>query len=365
MLRIFAASMLLLIAHATAVSAQEWARKMFEDTRHDFGAVARGAKAEYRFKLKNIYQEDVHIASVRSSCGCTSPTIDRDLLTTLEEGGILATFNTRSFNGQKNATVTVTFDKPYYAEVQLQVSGYIRTDVVLEPGGAEFGSVDAGSRAARQLRIVYEGRNDWAITEIRSGSPYVEAEAVETSRTGSRVTYDLTVNVTAEAPPGYLKEQLIIVTNDRRAVEFPVSVEARVVSDLTISPSSLFLGALKPGQTVKKQVVVQARKPFRITAVSCDNECFKFVTPQTAKPVHLVPITFTAGDKPGKLSYKIKIETDLGKETISELSAFAQVVDVAPAEESEDASATTDGEPIEEGETSDEPASEAPLSGVE
>lgn len=306
---------------------------MFEETRHDFGTVARGAKAEFRFKLKNIYKEDVHIAGVRSSCGCTLPTIDSDLLKTYDEGGILATFNTRSFNGQKNATVTVTFDQPFNAEVQLQVSGFIRTDLTLEPGGAEFGTIDAGAGAARRLAISYEGRSDWAITEIKSGSPYVEAEAIETSRTSNRVSYELTVYVSPDAPPGYVKEQLLIGTNDRRTPEFAVPVDARVVSELTVSPASLFLGALNPGQTVKKQVVVQAKKPFRVMGVSCDDECFQFGQPsKTAKPVHLVPIVFTAGDTPGKLSYTIKIQTDLGHGALAELSAVAQVVDTASDE---------------------------------
>jgi len=354
-IRTLVRTLLIVLATHSVASAQEWARKMFEDTKHDFGAVARGAKAEFRFKLKNVYLEDVHIASVRSSCGCTSPTIERDLLKTYEKGAILATFNTRAFNGQKSATVTVTFDKPYYAEVQLQVSGFIRSDVVLTPGGAEFGSVDAGAEAAKKITIAYEGRSDWAITEIKSGSPYVEAVAEETSRVGGRVNYELTVMITPDAPPGYVKEQLIIVTNDRGGTEFPVDVEGRVVSDLTISPTSWYFGSLKPGQKVTKQVVVQAKKPFRITGVSCEDEadCFQFKTPRDAKPVQLVPIVFTAGNEPGKLSCKFKIHTDLGDETTADFSAFAQVLDESPAEAEEspeDASAAAASEPAAEGE---------------
>ena len=51
---------------------QEWARKMFDSTEHKFGTVAKGAKAEHRFQIKNLYEEDVHISGVRSSCGCTT-----------------------------------------------------------------------------------------------------------------------------------------------------------------------------------------------------------------------------------------------------------------------------------------------------
>src|SRR6185295_20140374 len=100
-------------------SAQQWAEKMFSDTKFDFGAVPRAAKVEHRFVIKNIYKEDAHISSVRSSCGCTSPRIEKDSLKTYEKGAIVAAFNTATFTSQHRATVTMTFDKPFHAEVRL------------------------------------------------------------------------------------------------------------------------------------------------------------------------------------------------------------------------------------------------------
>src|SRR5205823_10589242 len=70
--------------------ADDWARKMFETSSHDFGPVARGATAQYAFKFKNLYQETLHVAGVRSSCGCTNPKITKDTLKTYEDGLIVA-----------------------------------------------------------------------------------------------------------------------------------------------------------------------------------------------------------------------------------------------------------------------------------
>ena len=47
----------------------DWAKAMFDHLSHDFGVVARGAKVEYRFVVKNPYNEDMQIESVRSSAG--------------------------------------------------------------------------------------------------------------------------------------------------------------------------------------------------------------------------------------------------------------------------------------------------------
>ena len=134
---------------------QEWARKMFETTRHDFGSVARTSKTEYEFVLKNLYVEDVHIASVRSSCGCTTPSIKVDTLKTYEKGAILAHFNTDRFEGSRGATLTVTFDRPFYAEVQLQVAGVIRTDIAMSSDHIALGTVEQGTPVeADRKRVV-------------------------------------------------------------------------------------------------------------------------------------------------------------------------------------------------------------------
>ncbi|MBX7075240.1 MAG: DUF1573 domain-containing protein [Pirellulales bacterium] len=320
------ATFTILLLLASNAAAQEWARKMFDHTTHDFLGVARGSTVQHRFKLTNPYKEDVHIASVRSSCGCTTPEFNKDTLKTYETGDVIATFNTRAFTGQRGATITVTFDKPFYAEVQLKVSGYIRTDVVLHPAGVAFGSVDVGSPAEERIEIEYAGRGDWKITGIKSPSPYVTAEAVERRREGGNVAYDLVVRMSPDAPTGFVKEQLILVTNDRRETELPVDIEGQVVAPVSVSPASLFLGVLEPGQKVTKQLIVRGKKPFKVLGVECGSDCFTFkVNSEVEKPVHMIPVTFIAGDEPGKVTQKIVIKTNLGDAVITECAAFAQV----------------------------------------
>ena len=322
-----------------SASAQEWARKMFKETRHDFGTVARSAKTEFRFPFKNIYVEDVHVSSVRASCGCTTPWVTKDSLKTYEEGELVAHFNTDRFTGQRGATLTVTFDRPQFAEVQLRVDGYIRTDVVINPGSAEFGSVDQGAGAKKQLDVNYAGRGDWKIVDIKSGNPHLQAKAVETARQGGQVSYRLTVSIDADAPAGYLQDQLLLVTNDRRATQVPLAVEGRVVAELTVSPLSLTLGRVQPGQSVTKQLVIQSKEPFRVTGVDCDNpnfECELTADAAEAKRVHLFPVRFTAGAQPGKITEMIRIHTDLhradaGRGAVAEVEATALVQATAVA----------------------------------
>lgn len=320
-----------LIWSAPAAQGQEWARKMFETTSHDFGTVARGAKTEYRFKLTNIYVEDVHISDVRSSCGCTTPTKSKDLLKTYDEGCILATFNTKNHLGLKSATITVTLDKPFPAEVQLQVNGFIRSDLELEPGGVQFGTIDAGAPAEQLLRITARTDRDWRITAIRSSSEFVEAEAMETGRQVGEVTYDMKVRLLAGAPSGYLNERLVVLANDSKSMEFPIEVEARVLAPLSAT-SLLFMGVVKPASTTRKPLVIQGKQPFQITSIECNDDCFHCECSKGADRRHIINVTFAAPDAPGKRKAKIRITTNLANEAALEVPVTANVVAPEPEE---------------------------------
>lgn len=299
----------------TSAAAENWAEKMFETTRHDFGSVARGAKTEFEFVIKNIYLEDVHIASVRTSCSCTRASIKNPLLKTYEEGAIVASINTPVFRGRKPATITVVFDRPQYAEVRLQSDVFIRSDVAIEPGVVELGTIDQGSPTTRTVSVSRTGRSDWQIVEIRSTNPHIRGEAVQTRRDRSRVSYELTVRLDGAAPSGYLRDHLVLVTNDRQSAEVPVPVEGLIQSAVTVSPASLFMGVVEPGQKVTKQLVIRGKRPFRIKSVRCEDASFEVAAPAEEEPksLYLVPVTFVAGGTPGKVLQKIQIETDLGE----------------------------------------------------
>ncbi len=332
-------ALLILLAWAVPAPAQDWAKKLFKSHTHDFGAVARGSKTIYEFQMENVFEEDVHIAGVRASCGCTIPSIKQETLKTWEKGAIIAEFNTQAFLGQRSATITVTIDKPFYAEVQLNVKGYIRSDVVFNPGTVNFGEVDSGVAAEKTVELTYAGRETWKILDVRSANPNLEVELNEKARGNGRVSYDMTVRLKDAAATGYLEDQLTVVTNDARLKNISLPVEGRIVSPLTVSPGSLFLGVLEPGQKVTKQLVVKGKTPFKVVSVKCADNCFEFKTNTESKTLHLIPVTFTASETPGKLSQTIEIETDLTSGGIASCTASA-TIKAAPAKTAEGGTAS-------------------------
>ena len=151
-------------------------------------------------------------------------------------------------------------------------------------------------------------------------------ELQETLRNGGRVNYDMLVRLKADAPPGYIHDQLLIVTNDSGASNVSLPVEGQVVSAITVSPAALFLGVVKPGESVKKRLVVRGSKPFRIVSVKCDDKSFTFETPEAeSKSLHFVPVEFKANEQTGQIESKIEIETDLGQGFSAQCMANATI----------------------------------------
>jgi len=305
---------------------QEWAQKMFETTSHDFGQVARYAKAEYAFILKNRYLPDVHVSDVRSSCGCTIPRIVNPDLKTYEKGAVVAELNTRAFEGQRSATLTVTIDKPQPATVQLHIRADIRGEVRLEPASVNFGTIAQGTPAEQQIAASCAGYGGWRVLEVASGNPRLSGEIVSAERRGGQIVYQIKVCLAADAPVGYVHDHLLLKTNDPRFDAVPVLVEGRVVPPVVVSPGALFLGVLQPGQEVTRPLVVRGSRPFRVLGVGCEGEVFRIRVAggDAAKPLHVIPLTFTANDHTGKVVGRIRIQTDLDG-AAAELLAHAVV----------------------------------------
>ncbi len=308
-----AGTLALAVAPFDAVVAQEWATKMFSATSHNFGTVAKGSKTEFRFVFRNIYKEDLHVVGVRTSCGCTSPEVTVRDLKTHETGEVIAKFNTRTFLGQHGATLTVTFDKPYFAEVQLRIAGNIRGDVTFDPPFVDLGNVDLGKGAERSVRVTHVGSTPWEIKDVRSANPNFEVSLSKPTHAANQSTYDLTVRLKPDAAAGYVNGQLILVTNDQRAAQIPMDVEGRIVAEVTVSPQLLALGTVQSGASVTKNIVVRANRPFCVTGVSCSDGCLTCEPKTTAATVHILPVTFAAGSMSGKVERQLKISTDLGE----------------------------------------------------
>ena len=298
-------------ALAQEASAQSWADRMFKEKSHDFRIVGRGTKSEYHFDFTNLYEEDVHVQSVRTSCGCTTPTVSKNTLKTHETGSVLATFNTSTFIGQKSATVTVVFDRPSYAEVQLKVSGFIRTDITFDPPEVNYGEIAAGESREKEVVITHSGNSNWEITDVRSHCRNLQVRLNEPERSAGMVRYRMVVKLDDEMTEGDIRERLTLISNDRDFPTTEMAIAGRVRPAITVSPASVSLGTTTAVGTASRRLVVRGDEPFEIMDVQCVDRRFEFEVPVGKKKVHFVNVRFQGDGTTTPISQEIRIVTDL------------------------------------------------------
>lgn len=302
---------LLVPALAQDASAQSWADKMFQEKSYDFRIVGRGTKCEYHFDFTNLYEEDIHVASLRTSCGCTTPTVTKNTLSTHETGSVIATFNTNTFIGHKSATITVVFDRPSYAEVQLKVKGFIRTDITFDPPEVNYGEIPSGQPQEQEVVITHSGNSKWEITDVRSHCRNLQVRLNPPERTSGMVRYRMLVRMDDAMPEGDIRERLTLISNDRNFPTTEMAISGRVRPTVSVAPASVSLGTTATDGVAERRLVVRGEEPFEIVDVQCADERFEFEVPVGEKKVHFVKLRFQGDGTADPVSQEIRIVSNL------------------------------------------------------
>ena len=297
--------------HAQSDRQLNWAEKTLSDLNVDFGTVARGADTRHTLKVSNLYEEDIYIVDVGTTCGCTAATPNKKLLKTGDVAEIEIVMNTVKFTHKKDSNVDVTLQfrgkqgRTDTQKIRVPIHAYIRTDVVLTPGNADFGTVEYNQGAERKIQISYAGREDWRIQEVKAGHKNLTAQLKETRRGGGRVDYELTLTLDQAAALGDFQDRILLITDDRNSPEVPVLVTGRVAPDIEIVPGRYELGKLNPAEEKEFSVVVKGNRPFIIEGIECEEhaDCFEFKpVPEVPKTVHVVRFRVTAPNQPGEFA---------------------------------------------------------------
>jgi Protein of unknown function (DUF1573) len=319
----------LAIGWAWPIAAADWTDAVFPERSHDFGTVARGSKVRHSFKLVNTTNQEIHIASWTTKCGCTDVRIGARDIPPGTQTVIDAAIDTTRFTGYKPSGVTIVLDRPSAVSVDLNFSCFIRSDVTLNPGQVDFGVTNRSTRPKLELTLTYAGgQADWAVSEMKTISDHIVAELREQNRSpGGQVTYLLTATLKPSAPIGFFKDEITLKTNDPNSPRIPVSVSALVQSNVTVSPSVINFGTIKAGQTLQKTVLVRSSQPFKLTEIKPSQPDMTFpAVGDQPKGLHTVALTFKAPTKLGPYNATIEFETSLPDEPPARTTVFANIV---------------------------------------
>ena len=134
----------------------------------------------------------------------------------------------------------------------------------------------------------------------------------ETARNASLVNYEMRTQLKSTVPAGVSEGNLFVVVEENNARrQVPIHFNAKVVS-LKISPEILTLSNVKPGEEIKKTIILQAAKAFDIVDVKCKTQAFRVRQKQKGKrKVHMIDVIYKGEGEPGSHECDLSFYTDL------------------------------------------------------
>jgi hypothetical protein len=321
---------MLLVHPAVRGQNQDWAASALPERAYDFGTVARGSQLRHTFPLVNRTDSEIRIIDWKAKCGCTNVRVGAKNIPPGARTTIEATIDTTRFMGYKPSGLTLTFDRPTFAVVDLNLTCFIRGDIMMNPGQIDFGIMRRSEKMPpASLTLTYAGgRSDWEVSKMKTQSKMVVAELRELSRTADgQINYTLTAMLQPGVSNGYFKDEITLITNDRTSPTIPISVVANIQSAVSVTPSIINFGGVHPGDTVSKTVVVRSAQPFSITKLSASQATLEPVDSEKGvRAVHQVRLTFKAPEASGPHHGTVTIETDVKDEPPALIKTFATVV---------------------------------------
>jgi hypothetical protein len=323
-------SWLLIGSGAAGADAAAWTDALFPESQYDFGMVPRGVKVKHEFLLVNRLAEPITILNLRPSCGCTSGRASVSTVAPGQTAVIEAEMDTRNFVGPKSTILYVTLMTAggREGEVRLGVSSHILSDIVLNPGSIDFGTVVRGQSPAQVLTIDRINGAGWHFVRMVSASRALNAQLVETGRKDSSVSYALSVSLKPDAPAGMLRDELLLMSNDPETPSIPIMVTAWIRGDLTAAPSVLSLGQVQSSAAAQGRFIIRSSRPFAIRSIEGAGDGFSTSPPDaTAQTMHIVTVAYKPeeGTTRGDIRRVFRVHTDLPSEPPLDLTTTLHV----------------------------------------
>ena len=179
----------------------------------DFGEAPSEESVQASFTLRNEGDESLHIAYVRSSCGCTTTALDQRDLAPGEETPLIATLSLKNRSGPQNKRLTIGSNDPGHPDVPAIIQGIAIRHLALRPSVIVLCSASQGQSITRTVDILSEDNTPFHILSIEASHPDLAVGITPVSPHACR----LSLTLPPTWPAGRIDESLRIHTDHPHA----------------------------------------------------------------------------------------------------------------------------------------------------
>jgi hypothetical protein len=156
--------------------AQGEAKLSVEEPDYDFGTIYRGNEARHSFTITNSGTATLEITNIRSSCGCTVPSIAKRKLEPGETTKLTAVFDSGRFKGSVTKNIYIYSNDSASPITKLSIHSNVHQDIEVAPASIYFAGLKEGESVQREIEIKNLSGKRVDISEIASTVSSVELQ---------------------------------------------------------------------------------------------------------------------------------------------------------------------------------------------
>jgi len=197
------------------------------NTAWDWGYMPKGIKVSHIYKIQNVGEDTLRIASVKPSCGCTSAPLKKNNLAPGEATDLEVSFDAKNMMGKVSKSVTVSSNDPTSPSLVLNFTANVGIEsptVRFTPIEVLYDSVQVGKNDTRKILLFNTDITKVDVSLIDKPREMVEIDLKKTNLEPGKST-EMIFRVDKNATPGYfnLCSTLEINGSDKYRVTIPIS----------------------------------------------------------------------------------------------------------------------------------------------
>ena len=220
----------------------------------DLGTHEAGAKVPAEWFIKNTGDDILKIASVKASCGCTTPDFVPIDLKPGEMTTIEAEFNSAGRSGKNSKSLTVNSNDPKTPRYTLTFKCNVSTAVALSSKSVNFGAIPVGETATDTVTITNNKDSLMTISSVKFTNNKVHSDLVETI---PGKAWELRLRTDKWLGEGTLSDNATITYElDGKTATERVNLYGNVQGAIVVSPKNLPL-VNNPSTPVDRQIYIR------------------------------------------------------------------------------------------------------------
>jgi hypothetical protein len=283
----------------------------FDNDTVDFGEIWQGTESNHVFHFRNDGPGTLRIRQVVPTCGCTAVLTTRNEVPPGGDGEVRITFKSGNFSGSQHKSITVQSNDPTRPTLSLHVRATVKPLFVLEPSTLNFGELQRGQHASREIAIREVNGKPFEITRVSSTLHFVKAELLPAGE-GSRASRRVRIAVGSDGTPGTFAGHITFAV-DRPGIVPAIVAQGVILGQASVSPQALYMGAIRQDQRFPPQnLSIRARgtAALEVKAVETDAPWLQ-ARIKTLAPGQAYQIEVTVDPMPpvGRFEQSIRIVT--------------------------------------------------------